>query len=104
MVARDVFFWAWPMVNVYNRRLAFKEVPEPGLMGGIVPVAPVNRLFMLTDYIEPEERLVACLPSHGGIGRATRALAARAHAEPGGLTGRHTIAATPGRRTEGSPR
>jgi hypothetical protein len=60
MVARDAYFWAWPMVNLHNRRLAFKEVPEPGLMGGIVPVAPANRLAMLTDYIEPEERLVAC--------------------------------------------
>ena len=60
MVARDAYFWAWPMVNVYNRRLAFKDLKEPGLMGGIVPVAPLNRLSMLTDYIEPQERLVAC--------------------------------------------
>ena len=45
------------MVNVYNRRLAFKDTPEPGLMGGIVPVAPPNRLCMLTDYIEPQERM-----------------------------------------------
>src|SRR5882672_6711038 len=60
MVARDVYFWAWPMVNVYNRRLAFKDLPEPGLMGGIVPVAPLNRLSMLSDYIEPQERMVAC--------------------------------------------
>ena len=60
MVARDAFFWAWPMVNVYNRRLAFKDLPEPGLMGGIVPVAPLNRLCMLSDYIEPQERMVAC--------------------------------------------
>ena len=52
LVARDAFFWAWPMVNVYNRRLAFKDLPEPGLMGGIVPIAPLNRLSMLTDYIE----------------------------------------------------
>ena len=60
MVARDAYFWAWPMVNVYNRRLAFKDLAEPGLLGGIVPVAPLNRLSMLTDYIEPQERLVAC--------------------------------------------
>lgn len=60
MVAREGYFWAWPMVNVYNRRLAFKDLPEPGLMGGIVPVAPLNRLSMLSDYIEPQERMVAC--------------------------------------------
>ena len=60
MVAREAYLWAWPMVNVYNRRLAFSEIPEPGLMGGIVPAAPLNRLSMLSNYIEPQERLVAC--------------------------------------------
>ncbi|KJK21446.1 hypothetical protein UB46_27420 [Burkholderiaceae bacterium 16] len=60
MAARNIYFWAWPMTNVYNRRLAFKDLPEPGLMGGTVPIAPSNRLSMLTDYIAPDERLVAC--------------------------------------------
>ncbi len=60
MIARDAYFWAWPLVNVYNRRLTFKDLPEPGLMGGVVPVAPLNRLCMLSDYIEPQERMVAC--------------------------------------------
>ena len=60
MIARSAYFWAWPMMNVYNRRLAFKDLPEPGLMGGIVPVAPLNRLSMLSNYIEPQERMVAC--------------------------------------------
>ncbi len=60
MAARDIYFWAWPMTNVYNRRLAFKDLPQPGLMGGTVPIAPSNRLSMLTDYIAPDERMVAC--------------------------------------------
>jgi hypothetical protein len=60
MVAREAYFWAWPMANVYNRRLAFKDLPEPSLMDGIVPVAPLNRVSMLADYIDPQERLVAC--------------------------------------------
>jgi hypothetical protein len=29
-VARQAYFWAWPMVNIYNRRLAFTRAPEPG--------------------------------------------------------------------------
>jgi hypothetical protein len=29
-------------------------------IAGPVPSAPTNRLAMLTDYIAPEERLVAC--------------------------------------------
>lgn len=59
MIARDAFFWAWPLVNIYNKRLNFKDVPEV-MMVGPGPAAPLNRLAMLTDYIEPEERLVAC--------------------------------------------
>ena len=59
MVAQDAFFWAWPLVNVHNRRTTFAKLPEPRLSGPL-PVAPPNRLTMLTDYIEPEERAVAC--------------------------------------------
>jgi hypothetical protein len=54
------YVWGWPMVNVHNRRLILEKLPEPGLMGGIVPVAPLNQLSMLRDYIDPGERLVAC--------------------------------------------
>jgi hypothetical protein len=60
MVAREAYFWAWPMINIYNKRLAFGKAPEPGLLGGILPLAPVNRLAMLMDYIDPGERAVAC--------------------------------------------
>ncbi len=58
-VARDAYFWAWPMVNVYNRRIASAQVPEP-MKSGPVVAAPVNRNAMLTDYVDPAERLVAC--------------------------------------------
>lgn len=60
MMAREAYFWGWPMANIFNRRQKFKDLPEAGLMGGIVPVAPINHLSMLTDYISPGERLVAC--------------------------------------------
>jgi len=60
LVARDVYFWSWPMMNIYNKRQAFAKAPSPGLMGGIVPFAPPNRLAMLSDYIDPAERIVAC--------------------------------------------
>jgi hypothetical protein len=59
MVTRNAYFWAWPMINTYNKRLTYGQVPEPGLLG-VVPVAPLNRLSMLHDYIDPEERFVAC--------------------------------------------
>src|SRR5271155_3669948 len=54
------YLWGWPMVNMHNRKLILSQLPEPGLMGGIVPVAPINQLSMLRDYIDPGERLVAC--------------------------------------------
>src|SRR5215813_15119030 len=59
LVARDVYFWAWPMVNMYNRRLAFRDVRD-FVMAGPVPTAPLNRFAMLTDYVNPDQRLVAC--------------------------------------------
>src|SRR5271170_1028215 len=59
-IGRLAYLWAWPMMNLHNRVTILRSIPEPGLMGGIVPMAPPNQLAMLTDYIEPEERLVAC--------------------------------------------
>jgi hypothetical protein len=58
-VARDAYFWAWPMVNIYNRRLAFAPVRQAALSGPLM-IAPLNELAMLTDYVIPEERAVAC--------------------------------------------
>jgi len=60
LIGRFAYMWAWPMVNVHNRRVMFDKLPEPGLMGGVAPAAPPNQLCMLTDYVVPEERVVAC--------------------------------------------
>jgi hypothetical protein len=74
LVTRDVYFWAWPMINVYNRRLAFSQVPAPGLIGGVLPVAPLNRVSMLHDYIAPNQRFVACPNQDVVYGAASLAL------------------------------
>ncbi len=60
LLTRDAYFWAWPMANIYNKRLAFAKAPEPGLLGGVLPFSPPNRVAMLTDYVDPAERAVAC--------------------------------------------
>lgn len=60
LLARNAYFWGWPMANIYNRRLMFSKVPQPSLLDGIVPVSSLNRLSMLSDYIDPMERHVAC--------------------------------------------
>ena len=59
-MGRSMYFWAWPMMNIHNRKVTFEKLPEPGYLGGIVPAAPPNQLTMLRDYIAPEERIVAC--------------------------------------------
>jgi len=56
-VGRLAYLWAWPMVNLHNRRVAFEQVPTHGLIGGVMPAAPLNNLTMLHDYAPPEQRL-----------------------------------------------
>ena len=48
------------MINIYNKHLGFGKASKPGLLDGVLPVAPVNRLAMLRDYIDPAKRAVAC--------------------------------------------
>lgn len=59
LVASDAYFWAWPMVNMYNRRLYFSGI-DAMRYAGTLPQAPINRLTMLTDDVDPAERNVAC--------------------------------------------
>ena len=47
-------------MNAHNRRAAFAEVPVPGLLGGVVPVAPVGYNQMLTDYVQPDQTFIVC--------------------------------------------
>ena len=58
-VGRMAYVWGWPLVNMANRRAAFAKAPEPGLLGGVIPVA-FNRVAMLTGYIAPDQHFIAC--------------------------------------------
>ncbi len=58
-VGRMAYVWGWPLVNAANRAGVFSKAPEPGLLGGIVPVA-FGRNAMLTNYIDPAEKFVTC--------------------------------------------
>jgi len=40
-VARDTFFWAWPLINIYNRRLVAEKSNELAYAGP-VPAAPLK--------------------------------------------------------------
>ncbi len=59
-IARMAYVWGWPMVNMLNRSQTITKAPQPGLLGGILPVAPFGRVSMLHDYIEPSETFVTC--------------------------------------------
>ena len=59
LVGRDAYFWAWPLVNLYIRRLVHEKVSET-MISGAVPEAPLNRLGMLSDYLAAEQRLNPC--------------------------------------------
>jgi hypothetical protein len=58
-VGRMAYFWGWPLVNAANRAAAFSKAPEPGLLGGVIPVG-YNHLAMLTGYIAPDQHFIAC--------------------------------------------
>lgn len=60
MVARSAYLWGWPLVNQINRRASFAKAPEPGRLSGVLPVAPIGHVCMLTDYIASDERFVTC--------------------------------------------
>jgi hypothetical protein len=59
MVGRMAYLWGWPTVNMGNRSVAFSKLPAPGLIGGILPAA-FNSVTMLTGYVNPDQRAVAC--------------------------------------------
>lgn len=59
LVARDAFFWAWPLVNMQSRCLWAERIPRRAYLGA-APVAPLNELTMLTDYFPPDVRAIAC--------------------------------------------
>ena len=60
MLGSSAYLWGWPMVNQINRRASFAKAPEPGRLGGVLPVAPLGNVGMLTDYIAPDQTFVTC--------------------------------------------
>lgn len=58
-MGRTAYLWGWPLVNARHRRASFAKAPEPGRLGGILPVAPIGHVSMLSDYVTPDQRWVA---------------------------------------------
>jgi hypothetical protein len=59
-MGRMAYLWGWPLVNNLNRANAVKDIPEPGKLGGVLPVSPPGHVSMLTDYIKENQRFVTC--------------------------------------------
>jgi len=57
-IGKAAYIWGWPLVNMHNRQTLFATAPKPGLLGGVLPVAPLNQISMLSDYLRPEQRFV----------------------------------------------
>ena len=57
--AHEAYVWGWPLAYVHQCRMALEKVPVCGRSGGM-PVAPLNRLAMLTDTIAGRQSLVPC--------------------------------------------
>lgn len=59
IIAKTAYFWAWPLVNCYNRTIPLKGQKDI-IISGAFPQAPLNSFGMLTGYVEPDERIVTC--------------------------------------------
>ena len=59
-IGQMAYVWGWPMVNMINRRANVTMAPQPGLLDGVLPVAPRGQLAMLHDYIAPDQTFVTC--------------------------------------------
>ncbi len=62
-IARKAYVWGWPLVNMMNRSAGLTRAKEPALLNGVLPVAPMGRIAMLTGFIDPRQKMIAC-PNH----------------------------------------
>lgn len=57
-IAKMAYVWGWPLVNLHNRREAFRPITSTVSVEGL-RMAPMNHLAMNSDYVDPEQRHVA---------------------------------------------
>ena len=59
-IARMAYIWAYPMINMTNRRTVLSAAPEPGRLADVLPASPTGQIAMLYDYIDPGQNFIAC--------------------------------------------
>lgn len=58
-LARVVYYWAYPAVDIYGRTGMWETMKGgPGMMLGTAPGGPVNTSSCLADYLPPKQRIV----------------------------------------------
>ena len=51
LVARDAYFWAWPLLNIYNRRLVFSQIKEAVKAGPLVFAPPSGQRLLVAHTL-----------------------------------------------------
>lgn len=58
-LTKKAYLWGWPLVYLTNIQRSSGLIQRPGVSGG-APVAPINRLSMLTEPVSPDFKSVPC--------------------------------------------
>ncbi len=57
-LAKIVYYWAYPMVNLFARTNQWEVMKKPGLYLGMFPAAPENRISYQTNLLLPSQRWI----------------------------------------------
>jgi hypothetical protein len=57
-LAKVVYYWGYPFVNVSGRTSQWQLMREPGTLAGLVPAAPMNKMGYVSDYFDRNQHWV----------------------------------------------
>ncbi len=57
-LAKVVYYWGYPFVDVSGRTSQWQLMKEPGALAGLVPAGPMNKMGYLSNYMDRHQRWV----------------------------------------------
>jgi len=57
-MAKLVYYWGYPFVDVSGRTGQWQLMKEPGTMAGFIPAAPMNQMGYVSEHLDPDQRWV----------------------------------------------
>jgi hypothetical protein len=57
-LAKVVYYWAYPFVDITGRTSQWQLMKEPGTLAGLVPAGPMGKMGYLSDYFPRAQRWV----------------------------------------------